>query len=102
MIINYTESGTAHPDCMCELVIKVAVGSGTERLDVSTENIIKACRYLIATGEIKHDAVEFHMDGHCIGGSNEVGMLQCWPKGFCDYNDKWLRGIVTSWATSKI
>ena len=94
MIINYTESGKAHPDCMCELVVQVALGSGTERLDVCTENIITACRYLIAQGKISHEGIEFHFNGYHIGNPDKDGHLNDWPKGFCDHNDKWLWGIL--------
>lgn len=95
MIINYTKDGMAHPDHMCEIVVRAAVDSGTRQLDVSTENIITCARALIAKGKVSHKNITFYHEGEFVDEPNADGRMSNWPKGFADHNDKWLMSLLT-------
>jgi len=62
-------------------------------IKVSTCNIIQALRVLVSRGELSIDEICFVFNEHEIT-MNKYFELTNWPKGFMDWEQKFLREII--------
>jgi hypothetical protein len=66
---------------------------GQQHICVSTDNFINAARVHICRGVIPHDQVVFLFDGMELRPDSD-GRLDHWPRGFCDFTDRWLMELL--------
>jgi hypothetical protein len=88
MIVNYTSNGIAHPDFDLEVRVLKLYTLGMESIITSTDNVIHATRVLVCDGKIKHDDIEFQLEGEFVGKPDIFGRLDNWPEGFGDFEEK--------------
>lgn len=88
--VVYSDTGKPHADITVEQVARMTYdtyknlsANAEMTIYVSTENIITAFRMLVAEGQIPHTEIEFKFNDKLIT-VNENGVLNHYPKGFCD------------------
>lgn len=86
--IIYDKGGLTHPDAEImkwaeQLAENFNQGSRYYECFVSNATMVDAIRLLVATRVLNHEEVVFEYDDEVLR-PNRYGMIERWPKGFCD------------------
>ena len=97
LYINYTKRGEPIADHMVEEEIfknaQLCENGQDINFNVSTENVIVAVRSLKITGSITCD-LKILFDGKELDLNEHCNIAGGYPRGFCDYGDRWAFEIV--------
>jgi hypothetical protein len=98
LYINYTKKGKAIADHEAEAKVlsetSICINGQDKEFQVSTENVINAVRCMKLDGRITCD-VKIMFEGNDVP-MNEYCRINDWPHGFCDYDEKWVTGILSA------
>jgi hypothetical protein len=96
LYVNYTRTGQAIPDHLVEKELfdqaGYCINGQDKQFNVSTENVIIAVRAMKLSERITCN-VQIMFEGEILP-MNKYCCLDEWPKGFCDYIDKWATETV--------
>jgi hypothetical protein len=97
LYVNYTRSGRAISDHIVEKELfdqaSICINGQDKQFNVSTENVIAAVRYM-KMNEMITCNVEIMFEGESLP-MNEYCVIDRWPVGFCDYQDRWITELLS-------
>lgn len=85
--------GKTYPDGEIEDAVEYMMSSGSGEITVSNEMFIYGVRARIVKGDLDYKKVVFIFEDYEIS-PDKAAYLNEWPKGFCNYFDKFLCEIL--------
>lgn len=93
--LYYGHEYTAFPDAMAE---RIALDLKTQDVYTSTGLVLEALRLLIVKQEILPQNVSIVFQGKIYSLDQDGMIIEGWPEGLADYNEKIARQIILTHA----